>query len=478
MKRFILLALLFVAAPTLAADLAVAKTKHSGVFNGVQLNYTAIVSETLIPGADGAPAAKMVTTAYVRDGIKDRSKRPVMFAFNGGPGASSSPLHTRAIGVKLTVGEGEARYLDHNPYSPIDVVDLVFIDPIGTGLSRPLPGVDGQQFWGVKGDAESVKAFIQSWLKANNREGSPIYICGESYGTVRAAQLAYIAKDLDIKGVILVSLVGGRDGPEITQVSTFPTFAVTAVYHGVVDGGGRPVPEIFADAAKFARTDYIGALIQGTALPADEKARVAQEMSRRIGLPADFIAEKNLRLSLEDFMLNLLKDKGVRTGQLDTRATGAFTEYNSRRPPYNDPGLGAGGSAPHKGLGPPKRAPKPNANLLDDYLKLDLKFPSPETYNGLNLDINAKWKWDEEAARNVGARMGQAMKEQPNLRLLWTGGYYDLSTTVFNAQYAIYTGGVPPERTTAALFVSGHEVYGGQDLVTFTVAVRAFVTGK
>ena len=134
----------------------------------------------------------------------------------------------------------------------MDAADLVFIDPIGTGLSRPLPGVDGQPFWSVSGDGASVKTFIETWLKLNGRESSPRFLCGESYGTVRAGQIVSAHKDLTFDGVLLFSLVARPAGGEMPFVVTLPTFAVTAAYHGRVDSGGRTVPEIFAEAAKFA----------------------------------------------------------------------------------------------------------------------------------------------------------------------------------------------------------------------------------
>jgi carboxypeptidase C (cathepsin A) len=265
-------------------------------------------------------------------------------------------------------------------------------------------------------------------------------------------------------------------------VVTLPTFAVTAAYHGRVDSGGRTVPEIFDEAAKFARTDYIGALIQGDALPDAEKARIAQELSKRIGLTAEFIASKNLRISKPDFMMNLLKDKGVRTGQLDGRATGDFATYANRQPPYDDPSMGGSAQEARQSTGSaasPQAPPSARTSALQTYFTSELKFPTTETYRGLNLDINAKWKFDVEGAMSdpVG-RIAAAMKEQPRLRVFWAGGYYDITTPLYAGKYVLDQSGIPPERLTVASFPTGHSVFEGDDnLARFTEAVRQFVRG-
>ncbi|MFB3828126.1 MAG: hypothetical protein ACE15B_15255 [Bryobacteraceae bacterium] len=447
-----------------------AVTKHTGTFNGETVKYTATVAETFIPGPDGAPAAVMINTAYVRDGVPDQTRRPVMFVFNGGPGASSSPLHMSAFGPRRRV----RNEIVDNPFSPLDSMDLVFIDPIGTGFSRPLPGVDGQPFWSITGDGASVSKFIQSWLAGNRRESSPRFLCGESYGTIRAGQIletGHKNKGLSFDGVLLLSLAARLAGSEMPFVTTFPTFAVAAAFHGKVDAGGRSASEIFDEAAKFARTEYIGALIQGDALPAAEKTRIAQEMAKRIGLSEEFIAGKKLRIGKPDFMLNLLKGRGLRTGQLDSRATGELAAYANRKPPADDPSMSMPApAAPDKAAAP---------SLLQTYFTRELKFPATENYRSLNLDINAKWKYDvENAFSDTAGRIAAVMREQPKLRLFWAAGYYDITTPLAAGKYTLDQAGIPPERLTAALFETGHSVFeGDENLARFTQAVRQFVKG-
>lgn len=469
MKRVVLvLAALLVAGGSLAADMTrrpvAVVTKHVGTFNGQRLRYSATVAETILEGPDGKPAASMVNTAYVREDVKERTARPVMFVFNGGPGASSSPLHMNAFGPRRIGGEPDARQLIDNPYSPLDAVDLVFVDPVGTGFSRPLPGVDGQPFWSIEGDAASVVTFIKRWLEEHRREASPLFICGESYGTTRAAQIVSSAPELPLRGVLLLSMTGGPDGPDMPYMITLPTFAATAAYHGKTDAAGRSPQEIFAEAMQFARTDYISALIQGESLPAAEKVRVAQELSKRIGLPADFIAERNLRISKSDFMLNLLKDRGLRIGQLDARATGALAEYADKRPPRDDPSMFVGGST---------------APLVHEYFTRELKFPAQDDYRTLNLEVNSKWQFKGEAMTNPAGLVGAAMKDRPELRVFWGAGIYDITTPLYAGRYILDHAGIPPERLVVAEFATGHTVFDGdQNLDRFTRAVRAFIAGR
>ena len=450
----------------------VAVTKHAGTFNGQKLAYKAIVAETILTDAAGAPTGSLVTTAYVREGVAP-AQRPVLFLFNGGPGASTTPLHFGAFGPKKRTEDGPNQRMVDNPDSILDAVDLVFVDPIGTGYSRPLPGVDGKQFWSRDGDAASVKTVMSRWLKANGREASPRYMLGQSYGTTRAALVAGIGADLKLDGVLLFALVGYPPGREMPFVTTLPTFATTAWYHGKVDRAGRSVQQVHDEAVEFARTAYVTALIKGASLPAAEKRAVAEKMSALIGLPADFILAKDLRLSREDFMFNLLKDQGLRTGQLDGRAT-ARLDAPAKRPPYDDPGMNY--AAPRPPGPPPTGALKvaKGMNALESYYKDTLKFRTVETYNSLNLDVNSAW--DHQGMADVNGLLGKAMQASPKMRLFWAAGYYDVTTPPYGARYALDQAGVPGEGLTAAYFDGGHSVFTDPgNHAALSAAVRKFV---
>ncbi len=451
----------------------VATTAHTGRFNGQALKYKAIVTETFVKDAEGLPAASIVTTAYVRTDVKD-PKRPVLFLFNGGPGASTTPLHFGAFGPKKRQGEDAAQQMVDNPDSPLDTVDLVFIDPVGTGYSRPLLGHEGQPFWSRTGDAASVKAVMLEWLKTNGREAAPRYMLGQSYGTTRAGMVAKVGADLNLDGILLFALVGSPQGLEMPYVTTLPTFATIAWHHNRIDRAGRTPQQVYDAAVAFAQTDYVSALIKGGSLSAEEKRRVAEKMSTLIGLPADFIEQKNLRLSKDDFMRNLLKDEGLRTGMLDGRATRRL-DAPVQRGPYDDPGLSYEAPRPP---GPPSTGvvPKTTAGLsaVDSYYKDYLKFRTAETYNSLNLDVNSAWNYEDRSDSNQF--IGKAMQASPKLRLFWATGYFDLTTPSYGGRYALDQAGVPGERLTAAYFNGGHSVFTDLgNLTALSDAVRKFV---
>jgi carboxypeptidase C (cathepsin A) len=450
----------------------VAVTQHAGVFNGERVAYKAIVAETLLTDEKGAATGSLVTTAYVRTDKKDAG-RPVLFLFNGGPGASTTPLHFGAFGPKKRTEDGPNQVMVDNPDSILDAADLVFIDPIGTGYSRPAPGVDGKAFWSRTGDAQAVKTVMAQWLKANGREGSPRYMLGQSYGTTRAALIASIGADLDLDGILLFALVGNPSGLEMPYVTSLPTFATTAWYHRKIDRAGRSVQQVHDEAVEFARTEYVTALIKGASLPPGEKRKIAEKMAVLVGLPVDFILAKDLRLSREDFMFNLLKDQGLRTGQLDGRAT-ARLDAPPQRPPYDDPGMNY--AAPRAPGPAPTRALKVAGGMsaLESYFKHDLKFRTAEQYNALNLDVNAAW--DHEGMAEVNGFIGQAMQKSSKLRLFWAAGYYDITTPPYGARYALDQAGVPGERLTAAYFDGGHSVFTDPGNHTaLSQAVRKFV---
>jgi carboxypeptidase C (cathepsin A) len=472
-----------IAAPAFAQTPAprIAVTHHVGQFGGQAVPYTATVEETFLHDAQGKPTASVITIAYVRDGAKDPAKRPVLFAFNGGPGASSSPTHTQALGPMI---RGEGSFADRsdqplhaNPYSPLDAVDLVFIDPVGTGFSRPLPGVDPKPYYSVTGDALEVKGIIKAWLAKNHREASPRYILGESYGTMRAAAIVKNGADLPLDGVMLVALAANVPGHEMPYVTALPTMAAGAWEHRKIDRRGRSVEQVFNEALDFARTDYVTALIKGGSLEPAEKHRIAVRMSELIGLPAAFIEAHDLRLSKNDYMFNLLKDQGLRTGLLDVTVTGPLVEGADGG--IDDPALGV---VPKRAPGAPAGPPPTPAQIgpvpspaVGDYLTKDLKFPSTDSYIGVNFSVNAQWNY--EGRSNDFEALAKAMRANPKLRLFWAGGYYDLTTPAYAARYTLDQAGVPAAQLDANYFPGPHGVYAGEaNLKRFDEAVRRFVT--
>lgn len=457
--------------PRDAASARVVTTRHVVMIGGKKLAYRAIVTEQPMPGVDGAPVAVGVSYAYVAEGVGDSAKRPVMFVFNGGPGASSSPLHMQALGPRRITGKGDAVHLEDNRFSLLDAADLVFIDPVGTGASMPIKDKDASSYWGVGGDARGVLAMIERWLSANGRTGSPVVLVGESYGTSRALAIlneATKARKPLPDGVALLSLaIGDSGGPVISDVVTLPTLAAVAWYHQAIDRGGRTVEQHFADALAFAQADYATALLHGPALPAAEKHRVAARMAALIGIPAATLEAKGLRLDKQDFMLGLLAAKGLRTGQLDGRAIRAIAESNLR-PPFDDPSMSLGSSS---------------TQMIETYLESELGYALPGPYRSLNLGINFKWNWDKEyggsyRSMSFAPYLKAAMEAKPTLRAFTGGGYYDITTPVYAGQFALEQAGVPMDRVAVHHYAAGHSVFEDEaGLAALSTDLHAFVAG-
>ncbi len=444
----------------------VAVTHHVGTFNGETIPYQAIVEEHILRGPDSVPNASLVTISYVRTDVADRARRPVLFAFNGGPGASSSPLHMNGLGPRLGTPQGTAP----NPHSVLDATDLIFIDPVGTGFSRPYTTEAGQQFyWTRSGDAASVAEVIGRWLRKYGRELSPRFVAGESYGTTRIGVILSSHPGLRFDGVLLIAFtgLGPNAGREMPYVTALPTMAASAWYHERIDRRGRKVQEVYAEAVEFARTEYLPALVLGWSIAPSAKRELAERMASFIGLPARFIEARHLRISKDDWMLNLLRDRDLRTGMLDTRVTAA--RDTTRTGGLADPAL-AGGTlrigtamlAPAivPGTNSTAAGPSRPASALEVYLKRDLQFETLESYRSLNLDLNGIFNHEDRA--DPGPAIADAMRRHPTMRLFWTAGYYDLTTPAYAAQYALDQVGIPPERTTAVLVPGAHAVFADE----------------
>jgi carboxypeptidase C (cathepsin A) len=454
----------------------VAITGHVVHVNGEAIAYTATVADDIIKDNKGEPGAAVVTIAYTRNGVGDLVDRPVMFVFNGGPGASSSPLHMSGLGPVLRADPKDrtSMQLVENPTTPLDATDLVFIDPVSTGFSRALPGVDSTQWYNGKGDALEVATVIIDWLKLQHRERSPLFLCGESYGTTRAGLIVKYAPELKFNGVLLVSGGSGSSGPNAGHINSVGTMAAGAWYHNKVDRHGLTVQQFYAAAMEFARGEYADALAQGTSLPAPERRRVSQKLSTYIGLPVDLIESKDLKIDGNTYMFNLLKDRGLRTGGLDTRATSELKPNAAGG--IDDPSLGvvapvSGGAVPTAASVGPVVSP-----AVGRYISEDLKFPSTDPYYGVNFTANSQWVFSPTEGDRDGstaAIMARAMKADLKLKLFAVSGIYDLGSSDGEG---FRENGVPEDRLTLDSFPGPHEVYDGTDnRTTFDNDVRNFI---
>jgi carboxypeptidase C (cathepsin A) len=457
-------------------------TRHSGVFGGQKISYSATIAETILSADDGTQKAAIVTTSYVKE-PRDPS-RPVTFLFNGGPGSGSVWLQMGAFGPKRVAIPSDARddgappypLLD-NPDSLLDVTDLVFIDPPGTGFSYLIGKTDPKDFYGVTADAKAVAQVIRRWLNDNGRWASPKFLGGESYGTTRSAAVVNELEgstfnDVGLNGVILISTVldfaAGSDAPgnELSFITNLPSMAATALYHGKASA---PSTEQFVEEARqFAIGPYASALLKGQKLPAEERDRIRSELARFTGLSEAYLERADMRVTPDRFYKELLRDRGLTVGRLDSRYTGR--DYDSAgETPDNDPsfyGIDAGYTA-----------------AINAWARGGLGFVTDREYQSI-AGIGRDWDWrignrDANAYLNVTPYLGKAMRENAGMRIFVAQGYYDFATPFFAAEYALSRTGIPQDRIEYRYYGAGHMMYvRDEDRAKLSQDVRAFIRSR
>jgi len=454
-------------------------TRHSVRIGTQDVRYSATFAETLLTDAQGKPQATISSTAYLRATSAARADRPVLFAFNGGPGASSSPLHFGSLGPRRWVDGGGPRRIIENEHSLLDVTDLVFIDPVGTGFSRLRKDGNAAEYWNIAGDARAALTLIRSWLREHDRMQSPVFIAGESYGGFRLATFADELTELRVAGMLLISPLldasasAGAPGNDLPYIFELPTLAAGAWYHNSIDRAGRTLEQHYETVAHFAQSDYALALQQGNTLSAERRKQVAARMAALIGLPAAVISAANLRIDSEQFLQTLLADRKLLVGRLDMRITApqptAPPKDASRPPAADDPALGLRGANVIK------------SEPIKTYFARELGVHTARDYLSLSLDVNFRWNWQgsvwpPEFYVNPTANIAKLLQRQPQTRVLLLGGYYDLATPLLAPRYAIAHAGIPPEQVTIAAFAAGHSPFEGEDnLPRFNAVVREFV---
>jgi carboxypeptidase C (cathepsin A) len=439
---------------------ALSVTRHSIEVNGKNLNYTATAGYLPMRDETGKLKANIFFVDYVKDD-EERSKRPITFAYNGGPGASSTWLHLGAVGPKRApLTEGKTlpppyRWIT-NEYTWLDFTDLVFIDPVGTGYSRPAPGVKPEEFFGVKEDIQYIADFIRSYITRYERWLSPKFIAGESYGTTRTAGLSgYLQNRLGmtLNGVILISsalnfqTITFTPGNDLPYILYLPSYAFAAWYHQ------RLPPLLQADIRKtqqeserFAMNEYALALGKGNALSDGERDRMIDNLAEYTGLQKTFIKNSNLRISRDDFLTELLRTENRQLGVLDSRITGNY-QVNTF---MEDPSV-------FETTGPLVAA-------WNDYVRNELKYKNDLPYIFLSIRANRSWKWGSAAEGyvNVAETLGLAMSENRSLKVFIASGYYDLDTAYFAAEYIVNHLNIDPAlqgNITLAYYDAGHQMY-------------------
>src|SRR5215472_3080510 len=435
---------------------ATAVTRHSINMAGTQINYTATAANYLIKDDNGTPKASMFFTAYTKDGIADPARRPISFVYNGGPGSGSLFTHM-GLGPRRIVLTDDGHGMPA-PYSIVDngstfldATDLVFIDAIGTGYSRPGPGENPAQFYGVTQDAQWFADFIYQYLTRNERWSSPKFLIGESYGTRRSAQLSSTLQhrhQIYLNGVVLVSSVGfGYFGADDRTIFFLPTFIVSAWYHHLLpaDLQKLTVEQIAQRAREFAHGPYAQLLEKGDELPAAsaEHQKVAAELARLTGLSTKYIEQTNLRINPQRWFKELLRDKRQTVGRLDSRFTGMDVDAAGERNEYDS------SEASYEGA---------YSAMFQDYVKRELKW-NTDMYYTITANVRP---WDRGQPGEVAESLRSAMTQQGNLRVLVVAGYYDLATPFNGIEATVSHMGLEPpirKNISFAYYEAGHMMY-------------------
>ena len=450
---------------------------HSNVtINGKSIAYTATAGKMLMATDDGDPKAHVFYIAYTVDregdgdgGSKDEStqakRRPVTFCFNGGPGSSSVWLHLGMLGpvrVKLDSDAGTLpppHELIANPYSLLDVTDLVFIDPVSTGFSRPAKGEDKRQFHGYEQDLRSVGQFIHDYTTKYARWGSPKFLLGESYGGIRAAGLSGELREryhIELNGLVLISAVvdfqtlaaGGHN--DVAYALFLPSYASTAWYHKALGEAlqDESVEDVVRQAEEFATGPYLRALAAGDSLPKERRDRVIARMAELTGLSTEYIDAANLRVSMSRFGKELLRDRRRVIGRFDSRYVGidrtTLGEF-AEQDPSAEAVFGTFTSA------------------LNDYVRTTLKVDEPRVYEILTSSVHP---WDFSGFTNqyvdASETLREAMTQNPFLKVYAACGYYDLATPELAMKYTRDHLGLAPEsrdRFQVGFYEAGHMMY-------------------
>lgn len=442
-------------------------THHRGLFNSRRLDYTAVVAETIVESPKGTPAAKLFTTSFLADKVPDPVKRPVAFIFNGGPGGSAALLLLAGTGPRIVKDLSPAGFADprnpllDNPACLLDVADLVFIDPTDTGFSHTLPGVPPDQFHSVDGDSESIATVIISWLETHHRQGSPLYVYGESYGSMRAValarDLARSTPSVKLDGVILGGEAitfdqGARYFDPARSSMQLAMMASLAWYYGKIDKDGQTWAEAVARAETFARTEYLPALALGYELDAATRERIITRLPALIGIPERYFRDNNT-IRVQNFRMELLRDRKL---VLDGN-NGMYTRDAALPEPVDTSGF--------EGI------EQVAAKFYEDFLGVRNLGEYALLTPNIELVFN-HWNFRTTGAKALDGTLAQAMKDNPKLRVMVPQGRYDTLTQIGVTHYTMAHTDIPRDRYTIAYFDGGHMLVPTDEIMT---ALRAFI---
>lgn len=423
--------------------------------------YRAATGYLPLKTATGEIEAKVFFVAYTRTDIPQDRKRPLLVAFNGGPGSASVWLHLGLIGPRrIAIKENgdlppPPYALTDNEHTWLEFTDLVFIDPVGTGYSRAATPDAGRKYFGVNGDITSVEEAIRVYLSRYDRWGSPLFLAGESYGTFRAAGLAgaLIEDGIALNGIVLISTVLNfqtirwATGNDLPYILYLPSFTATAFYHKkLAPDLQKDIKKTLAEAEAFAEGEYAAALMKGDRLTTAEAAAIAKKVARYTGLPEKFVRLSNLRITGPAFCRELLRDDGWNVGRLDARVKGREATGIGTAPTY-DPSEAA--------IRPPYTA------AFNDYVRSELGYRTDQTYYILGGGIG-QWEYPQNGYADTSESLRRALTRNPYLKVFVAEGYYDLATPYFATEYTLAHMNRPSDLTgniTTRRYETGHMIY-------------------
>jgi carboxypeptidase C (cathepsin A) len=440
------------------------ETDHTVVIGGAIIEYRATTGRLVMKDDAGKAKATIFFIAYTRKNVEDVGRRPLTISFNGGPGSSSVWLHLGLLGPRRVLSGdvdnpvSPPYRLANNDYSLLDLTDLVFVDPVSTGYSRPAPGEEAKQFHGLEQDIESVGEFIRLYVTRYKRWSSPKFLIGESYGTTRAAGLAGYLQTrhgMFLNGLMLVSAILNfqtatfTPGNDLPYVVHLPTYAATAWYHHkLAPELQASLEQTLAEAAAFAAGDYLLALFQGDALAPERRAAVAQQLARLTGLSLDYVERANLQIEILRFCKELLRDQRRTVGRLDSRFTGIDRDAVGENFSY-DPSYSVIQGA--------------YAGAFNSYICEELRFTSDLPYE-LLAGLYESWDYSKHQNKfaDVSETLRAAMTQNPALQVIIANGYFDFATPYFATEYTVNHLNLDPAlRSNLRLtyYPAGHMMY-------------------
>lgn len=451
-------------APAAPAVEALSITHHSITLGGRTLDYTATAGLMPLKDETGKLDASIFFIAYTLGRDKPDPHRPLMFAFNGGPGAAALWLHVGGLGPKRVVMEADGTVLTRNnqlidnEFTWLDLSDLVFVDPVGTGYSRAAPGADARRFYELHEDIRTAARFIRLYVTQHERWLSPLYLAGESYGTTRVAGLCQrLQSDMGLypRGAILISTVldfqtispGGEN--DLPYVLGLPSCTAAAWYHKKLPGALQgDLNKTLEEVRRWAIDEYMVALARGDALPKADEERIADKLAAYTGLPKPVLLNNRLRISTMKFARELLRDEGRFLGFMDGRVKGVSTSRASQYEPF-DPSF-------FLAIGP-------FVSTFNDYVRRELKFESTLNYEYLSSEVHGAWRYGAEGQYlDVSDNLSQAMAANSRLRVFNAAGLFDLTTPWFSQRYSLDHLGLEESlrgNITFATYPSGHQIY-------------------